>query len=169
MFPTAQSDQLNETPVAEETPALETETPQAEETAVRETEVPEPTSESEVVAETEIVTGDPESRAELLLPVPGITEITLTTAESGVGSKPLFAWEPLPAAATYQLVVYDADGRAYWAWEGSATSVYLGGGDTPPPENSSGPMLGEGMSWAVLAFDDAGAPIGTSVIRSISP
>lgn len=104
-----------------------------------------------------------------LVDAPGVAVITLTTSETGAGLKPLLAWEPVEEAAEYQVTVYTPGKEPYWAWHGEATSVYLGGGDTPPPEDSVGPALAEGMWWAVLAFDADGRIVGSSVLGQISP
>jgi hypothetical protein len=104
-----------------------------------------------------------------LVNAPGVEEITLTTPESGAGLKPLLAWEPVAGAAGYQVAVYTSEKVPYWAWSGPATSVYLGGGDTPPPEDSDGPILSKGMWWAVLAFDADGRLAGSSALGQISP
>jgi hypothetical protein len=98
-----------------------------------------------------------------------VEEITLTTPQEGVGVKPQFAWEPLDGATWYTLVLYTADREPYWAWEGADTSIYLGGNDTPPSEDSAGPVLSADMSWAVMAFDGDDRLIGSSVLRPISP
>ena len=41
-------------------------------------------------------------------------------------------------AARYLLYVFHADGGAYWAWEGTATEIYLGGFDTEPDPDVDG-------------------------------
>ena len=105
----------------------------------------------------------------LLVNAPGVAAITLTTPETGAGLKPLLSWEPLPGAAEYQVSVYTSEQVPYWAWSGSGSSVYLGGGDTPPPEESAGPTLSLGMWWAVLAFDADGRLSGSSALGPISP
>jgi hypothetical protein len=114
-------------------------------------------------------TAEPTEASKMLIEVPGVEEITLTTPEEGAGVKPQFAWEPVDGAARYTLVLYTAGGDPYWAWDGAATSVYLGGSDTEPREDSAGPVLSPGMSWAVMAFDGDNRLIGSSVLRPISP
>jgi hypothetical protein len=69
----------------------------------------------------------------------------------------------------YTLVLYTTDRKPYWAWDGTASSVYLGGSDTAPRDDSAGPVLSTGMSWAVMAFDGDDQLIGCSVLRPISP
>jgi hypothetical protein len=112
---------------------------------------------------------EPTQPPKLLVDVPGVQEIALTTPQEGAGIKPHFTWEPLDGAARYTLVLYTAGREPYWAWEGAATSVYLGGSDTPPREDSAGPVLSAGMSWAVMAFGSDDRLIGSSVLRPISP
>jgi hypothetical protein len=106
---------------------------------------------------------------DLLIDAPGVDEVTLTTPEEGVGVKPEFAWVSLDGAERYILVVYTPNRASYWSWAGEATSVYMGDGDTPPPEDSAGPVLSPGMWWAVMAFDADDTLIGSSAIQPISP
>jgi hypothetical protein len=108
---------------------------------------------------------------EMLITLPGLAEIVLLTPTEGVGLKPRLEWEMVNGADRYALIIYHSNGQPYWAWEGSGTSVYLGGGDseTPPPENSAGPILVDGMTWGVMAFDTAGLLIASSTVRTISP
>lgn len=106
---------------------------------------------------------------EPLLAAPGVATITLLTPRQGAGEKPLLKWEPVSGAVRYGLVVYDADGGAYWSWQGEETSVYLGGTQDPPPEGSAGPVLGPGMSWGVMAFDAGGRLVASSGQSPLSP
>lgn len=99
----------------------------------------------------------------------GGTPIEQLTPEQGVGAYPLFEWTVVPGAARYLLFVFDADGVMFWAWEGSATSVYLGGLDQPPTPGSMGPALDVPMSWAVIAFDAGGNLVAGSPTRTIAP
>ena len=50
-----------------------------------------------------------------------------TTSITGTGFKPLFQWESVSGAGRYQLTVFDEAGEPYWAWEGAATQIYVGG------------------------------------------
>lgn len=107
---------------------------------------------------------------EMLIALPGLSEIVLLTPAEGVGLKPGFEWQTVNGAVRYALLVYHPNGQPYWAWEGSGTSVYLGGGDSQaPPEDSAGPILLDGMSWGVMAFDAADLLIASSAMRPISP
>jgi len=99
----------------------------------------------------------------------GGTPIGQLTPEQGVGAYPLFEWTAVPGAARYMLFVFDADGVMFWAWEGTATSVYLGGLDQPPTPGSMGPALDVPMSWAVIAFDAGGNLVAGSPTRPIAP
>jgi hypothetical protein len=103
------------------------------------------------------------------MPVPGGVSITQTTPESGSGAHPTFAWEPVEGAARYMLYVFHADGGAYWAWEGDATQVMLGGFDAPPSDSADGPRLTEPMQWAVLAVDANDHFIASSPLRDVAP
>jgi hypothetical protein len=114
-------------------------------------------------------TVEPTHPPKLLVDVPSVQEIALTTPQEGAGIKPQFTWEPLDGAARYTLVLYTAALEPYWAWGGTATSVYLGGSAAAPRDDSAGPVLGPGMSWAVMAFDGDDQLIGSSVLRPISP
>lgn len=106
---------------------------------------------------------------ELFAPFPGITPIELLTPAAGVGQKPLFEWTPVKGAARFALFLQFPDGEPYWAWSGADSSIYLGGLESPPPEDAAGPILLEDMAWAVLAFDAEGNVIASSVLQSISP
>jgi hypothetical protein len=112
---------------------------------------------------------DEPQAAGLLLDLPGLQEIALTTPQEGVGPKPQFAWQPVEGAARYVLVVYTAEREPYWAWEGSANTVYLGGGASAPAPDSAGPVLVTDMAWAVMALDADNRLIGSSVLRPIAP
>ncbi len=47
---------------------------------------------------------------------------------------------------------------------GEATSVYLGGGDTAPPEDGAGPVLNADMSWAVMAWTRLAPPCSAASV-----
>jgi hypothetical protein len=111
----------------------------------------------------------PQSKSEPLLSAPGLGTVQLKTDTQEVGAKPLFQWEAVANAARYQLILNDASGAPYWAWDGTGTQVYLGGGESPPPADSAGPTLEAGSTWAVIAFDSSGKVIASSEVRSISP
>jgi hypothetical protein len=110
-----------------------------------------------------------ETPAPPLLAAPGLGSIKLLTALEGGGARPLLAWEAVPGADRYQLLVFDEAGQSYWAWEGGQTQVYMGGAVTQPPEDTSGPSIAEGYTWAVVAYDTAGNILASSGSRPISP
>lgn len=114
-------------------------------------------------------TVEPTQPARLLIDLSGVDEITLNTPQKGAGVKPQFAWQPLDGAVRYTVVLYTADRKPYWAWDGTATSIYLGGSDTAPRDDSAGPVLSAGMLWAVMAFNGDDRLIGSSALRPISP
>jgi len=81
----------------------------------------------------------------------------------------LFAWEAVSGTSRYQLYIFDEAGEPYWAWEGTGTQIYMGGTDAQPPNDSSGPSIDAGYTWAVAAYDSDGKILAASEIRSISP
>jgi len=101
--------------------------------------------------------------------IPGIGSVTLSSAESGGGTRPELAWEPVDGATTYRVTVFDEQGRPYWAWEGAEASTFFGGGAQSLPEEAPGPILRAGMSWVVFAADAEGHPIAASAIRPLAP
>lgn len=107
--------------------------------------------------------------ADRLISAPGVADIPLLTGIAGAGAKPLFAWEPVNDAKRYQLIVFDETGEPYWAWEGAKTQIYMGGTETEPPEDSSGPFIDTGYTWAVVAYGSDEQIVATSEVRPISP
>jgi hypothetical protein len=96
-------------------------------------------------------------------------DIVLTAPpEEGAGEIPTFAWEPVEGAASYRLGILDARGNPIWSWEGSETSVVLGGVSGRQPEEG-GPLITPGSRWSVIAYDGAGSTIAVSEIRPVSP
>ncbi len=100
---------------------------------------------------------------------PAVTIIRLLTDVKGGGEKPLFVWDAVSGASRYQLIVFDDGSEPYWAWEGTKTQIYMGGTDTQPPADSSGPSIGAGYSWTVVAYGSDGKVLATSDVRPISP
>ena len=94
--------------------------------------------------------------------------VVLTTPTEDVGPRPELAWEPVEGAALYQVVLFAPDGSAYWAWQGTETSVPVGGRPLLR-EEARGPRVANGMSWSVAAYDADGLPIALSEQRPISP
>ena len=99
--------------------------------------------------------------------LPGLT--LLKPAASGAGEVPSFEWTAVEGAATYRLVVLDADSKPVWSWEGKETTVNLGGLPGERPADISGPVITPGSSWSVAAFGADGKPVAVSVIRPVSP
>jgi len=110
-----------------------------------------------------------EVKGEPFISAPGISDVLLLTDSSGVGAKPLFQWDSVTGASRYQLTVFDEDGKPYWAWEGANTQIYMGGTDTQPPEDSSGPSIEEAYTWTVVAYSSDGKVLAASEVRTISP
>jgi hypothetical protein len=100
--------------------------------------------------------------------VQGVTTIVQLTPTEGVGLHPLFEWEAVPGAVLYSLTLHTADDRPYWAWEGTETSIYLGGA-VQLADDSVGPRLYEPMTWTVFAFDADGMIVGSSPARPVAP
>jgi hypothetical protein len=90
-------------------------------------------------------------------------------AEHGAGTAPTFRWTAVPGAARYQLFVRDAQGRPIWAWEGTDTSVRLGGLSIDLPAAAPGPRLTPGATWLVLALGADGKVRAVSEVRPASP
>jgi hypothetical protein len=97
----------------------------------------------------------------------GLAPIEVLTPAAGNGERPLLAWEAVPGAARYAVTVSTSDGRAYWAWVGVDTSVYLGGGDGAT--DTAGPILSEPGTVTVLALDAANTVIAASPSMPIAP
>ena len=108
-------------------------------------------------------------QGEPFISAPNVASIQLLTDIEGAGGKPLFAWKVVSGASRYQLIVFDEAGEPYWAWEGAGTQIYMGGTDAQPPDDSSGPSIDTGYTWAVAAYDADGKILAASEIRSISP
>lgn len=129
-----------------------------------------PTSEMPpVTATTPPASVTQQSQSKPLISGTGIETIELLTDTQGVGTKPLFEWKAVSGAARYELIVYDAAGAPYWAWDGTQTKVYLGGGNTQPPADSAGPSVTAGYSWSVVAFNDNDKVVAASDARPVSP
>jgi hypothetical protein len=110
-----------------------------------------------------------ETPAQPLLAAPGLGSIKLLTPLEGGGIRPLLAWDAVPGAERYQLLVFDEADQSYWAWEGGKTQVYMGGTEAQPAEDASGPSITAGYTWAVVAYDAAGNILASSGTRPISP
>jgi len=93
--------------------------------------------------------------------------IQLTPAE-GVGVRPTLDWAAVDGAGSYFLVVKDEEGAAYWAWQGSETSIPLGGAEFPE-DYGNGPTIGPGYTWSVSAYAADGTFLAISGDRPVSP
>lgn len=111
----------------------------------------------------------PAASAEPFFVVANSGTITLLTAETGVGVKPHFQWQAVEKADRYQIILFDSSGMPYWAWEGAATEIYLGGTQAAPPDDAEGPILSSNSSWVVYAFDTEGQFLAVSARQAISP
>lgn len=100
--------------------------------------------------------------------IPGLDGVVELHEPEG-DAVPVFSWEPFDGADTYVLSVFDAEGRAYWMWEGSATSIPLGGGEEPADPGAGGPTVDEGFTWMVAALGEGGEPLAVSAREPIGP
>lgn len=98
----------------------------------------------------------------------GLPGITIVTPESGGGARPELAWRPVDDAFFYNVVLFGPSGRAYWGWEGTTTSVHVGG-EPVIKEGLSGPSVIEGMFWQVSAYDNDLNLIALSHQQPIGP
>lgn len=93
-----------------------------------------------------------------------VLELDATTE---TGRHPTLSWRPVDNANSYWLVVRDAEGRAFWAWTGTDTSVRVGGGDTPDVNQTA--AVHEAMTWRVAAFDANGRLVALSDEGFLAP
>ncbi len=98
----------------------------------------------------------------------GAAPVIQLTATEGVGVRPTLGWEAVEGADSYFLVVKDDAGAAYWAWDGSETSIPLGGADFPE-DFGNGPTIGPGYTWSVSAYAEDGTFLAISGDRPLSP
>ncbi len=127
-------------------------------------------NESQPEAPTNVPPGAPtEVQGEAFVSAPGVANLKLLTDVKGAGEKPLLQWETVTGASRYQLFVFDETSEPYWAWEGTATQIYMGGTDSQPPADSSGPSIDVGYTWAVVAYGSDGKVLAASETRPISP
>lgn len=100
--------------------------------------------------------------------ITGADPIELLTPTSGGGIRPLLVWTPVPSAATYTVIVYNAAGAPYWSAVTAEPQVYVGG-PLQIPAGRTGPMVAEGYTWAVYADDADGSFLAASPLRDIAP
>jgi hypothetical protein len=114
--------------------------------------------------------GPPATPASHLATPAGMSEVRLTAPpERGAGTAPTFRWDAVDGVDRYQLFVRDAQGRAIWAWEGTGTSVRLGGLSIDLPAGAAGPRLTAGATWLVLALGADGRVRAVSAVRPTNP
>jgi hypothetical protein len=102
-------------------------------------------------------------------PVRGVATIELRTRTKSRGDRPALSWSPVAGAAGYRVVLLDAGRRPYWSWQGTTSTVVVGGTEKPMPPAAGGPRVVKGSTWSVVALDDAGQPVALSAPRAISP
>ena len=56
----------------------------------------------------------------------------------------MLSWPPVAGAASYRVVILDSGRRPYWAWQGDATSVRVGGAPKRVPRMATGPRVTKG-------------------------
>jgi hypothetical protein len=113
-------------------------------------------------------TSEPEPEGPLYIEGIVLPSVTLLTATSGGGERPLLDWEPVDGAAWYQAIVVTSGGDTYWTWPTEDTAVFVSGVESDVT-TSPGPRIAQGMTWAVLAFDDTNLLIAQSNHRPIEP
>jgi len=102
-------------------------------------------------------------------PVHGVPTIAPSSLHRTRGARPALSWAPVAGAATYRVVLLDATGRPYWAWQGPSPEVVVGATGKPMPPAASGPRVVKGSTWTVAAFDATGRPIALSTPLTVSP
>lgn len=105
-------------------------------------------------------TTEPQLEAE-----PQVFEL-IATDPTSPGPRPMLAWDDVDGAASYDVIVLDAEGTPYWAWSGEATGVHLGGVENP---DAVGAWVFEPLTWIVTARDIDGKPLAMSVQAELLP
>ncbi|NNE74286.1 MAG: hypothetical protein HKN26_11525 [Acidimicrobiales bacterium] len=126
----------------------------------------DPTATEPTATDTAPNTTAPEPEAPPLIGFPNAGTITQHTPTTGNGLHPALAWDPIEGATEYAVVVFHANGEAWWSWYGPETEVVLGGVATNAP--AGGPRAGDGVTWAVVGYDAQGTPLATSARRTVS-
>jgi hypothetical protein len=124
------------------------------------------TSTSPEATTVEVESVSPPSGPPLVEGFPGIE--VLGPPESGAGEVPLFRWQPVDGAATYNLVVMGPE-LPIWAWQGEATEVRLGAPPAERPVGMGGPVVVVGTCWSVIAHDADGRITAASELLAVSP
>ncbi len=97
--------------------------------------------------------------------IEGADPIELLTPPPAADTQPELTWGPIDGAATYRVVILDADGAPYWSWSGAETAVFLGGGES---SDGAGPSVAAGFTWTVTAFDADGDFLAASGIGTLA-
>jgi hypothetical protein len=97
-----------------------------------------------------------------------LPRVSLLTATSGGGERPLLEWDPVDGAAWYQAIVINPNGETYWSWPTRDTEVHVSGVESAGAR-SPGPRIVPNMAWAVLAYDDTDQLMAQSHLRPIGP
>lgn len=99
----------------------------------------------------------------------GLPQLSLVgPPPTNAGAAPMFEWQSVEAAASYELAVTGPNGPI-WAWSGAETAVWLGGLPFERPPGVGGPILESGSCWSVVARDADGHAIAISPLVSVSP
>ena len=105
--------------------------------------------------------------APAVLPIAqGPAEVIALSVEDGIEpSRPIVSWAPIDGAQRYELLVRTASGELYWVWQGTATTIPIGGAPQLGP-NTAGAALAPGMTWYVVAIGEDGLPIAQSELMT---
>jgi hypothetical protein len=99
---------------------------------------------------------------------PSVPRIDVITPPSGGGPRPDLAWEPVPGTELYLVTVFAPSGAPYWGWQGTETSVPVGGRPRLEPD-AAGPSITAGMTWQVTASGPGGEVLASSGRIEITP
>lgn len=86
--------------------------------------------------------------------------VTGGAVEPGDRVRPWLVWDAVPDAVAYTVLVFDGEGRPWWAWSGPETTVVVGGVDAD--SEIGGPAPGPGVTWVVFANGPAGEILASS-------
>lgn len=101
--------------------------------------------------------------------VAGVDIIQVRSPQGGAaGATPQFRWEQVETAEDYRLVVLGPDGPI-WAWQGTETSVWLGGFTVEPPPGATSLAIVDDTCWSVVARDAEGSILAASALLPITP
>lgn len=125
-------------------------------------EVPATTTTAEDIgdADTPATTAEPAPES-----APIIFEV-IETEPNEPGPRPELSWSAVDGAVTYDLIVLDSGGSAYWGWSGETTSIHLGGVSNP---DAIGAWVFEPLTWIVTARDSAGQTVAVSLRATLEP